>query len=184
MSYYVRKINRAKWPKQVNEIVQSSVDSIQADAITGCMKTSGNKLSLWKVDRFDGKNNNSIQNIWPIIAGFERPSRCDVIYISDEDLESVGIEVQQSPDDARTCIAGMDEYHYNAIVNDYKGLGEFARIITNALHTFYRFQDKDVATELKDMVNNGILKKSDLPDTMFCKLYPDEVINNQSNITL
>lgn len=54
MAYYVRKISRSKW--QENPLSADKVKALQeikgvrADAITNCIKTTGDKLSLWKVE--------------------------------------------------------------------------------------------------------------------------------------
>ena len=84
MAYYVRKIARSKWQEthlSSNEAqAREEVKRVKADAITNCIKTSDNKLSLWRVD--DKKD--SIDDIVPLIIGFERPDTCDVVYISEE----------------------------------------------------------------------------------------------------
>ncbi|HXD92952.1 MAG TPA: hypothetical protein VNX01_07035, partial [Bacteroidia bacterium] len=43
MAFYVRKISRSKWEK-------GSQSDPDADAITGCTRTSQNTLSLWLVE--------------------------------------------------------------------------------------------------------------------------------------
>lgn len=45
MTLLVRKINRAKWMQ--NDIL--SEQDVSADAITICMKTVGNTLSVWQI---------------------------------------------------------------------------------------------------------------------------------------
>lgn len=80
MAYYVRKISRSKW--QENQLSTDTkkaleeIKSVKADAITNCIKTTGNKLSLWKVE----EKKDSIEDIVPLIIGFERPDTCDIIY--------------------------------------------------------------------------------------------------------
>ena len=79
MAYYVRKISRSKW--QENQLSTDTkkaleeIKSVKADAITNCIKTTGNKLSLWKVE----EKKDSIEDIVPLIIGFERPDTCDII---------------------------------------------------------------------------------------------------------
>ena len=76
------------------------VKSVKADAITNCIKTTGNKLSLWRVE----EKRDSIDDIIPLIIGFERPDTCDIIYISDEVFSEEEITLEQSSDDANTPI--------------------------------------------------------------------------------
>ena len=49
-------------------------------------------------------NHCSIDDIIPLIIGFERPDTCDIIYISDEILREEGIALGQSSEDANTPI--------------------------------------------------------------------------------
>jgi len=97
MAYYVRKIARSKWQeKQLSEDAAQAIEevkSVKADAITNCIKTTGNKLSLWRVE----EKSDSIDDIIPLIIGFERPDTCDVIYISDEVFSA--LELKKMIDD-------------------------------------------------------------------------------------
>lgn len=54
MAYYVRKISRSKWqdnPLSTNEEkALQEIRNVAADAITNCIKTTGNRLSIWRVE--------------------------------------------------------------------------------------------------------------------------------------
>ena len=142
MAYYVRKIARSKWQEthlSSNEAqAREEVKRVKADAITNCIKTSDNKLSLWRVD--DKKD--SIDDIVPLIIGFERPDTCDVVYISEEVFSEEQITLEQSSDDANTPIEELKQYHYNAIVKDYEGLGKFAKVVLKSLDNHKRFKGR------------------------------------------
>ncbi|MCA4148535.1 hypothetical protein LDY24_17900, partial [Acinetobacter baumannii] len=54
MTIFVRKISKAKWPSE-EEIAEKALDSeiipfVRADALTTCLKTSQNTLSVWTVE--------------------------------------------------------------------------------------------------------------------------------------
>ena len=159
MAYYVRKIARSKWQEthlSSNEAqAREEVKRVKADAITNCIKTSDNKLSLWRVD--DKKD--SIDDIVPLIIGFERPDTCDVVYISEEVFSEEQITLEQSSDDANTPIEELKQYHYNAIVKDYEGLGKFAKVVLKSLDNQKRFKGREVKTKLKDMLNNHEIER-------------------------
>ena len=91
MTYYVRKISRSKWQKdplsEDQKIALDEIKGVRADAITNCIKTTGDKLSLWKVEN----KKDCIDDIVPLIVGFERPDTCDVIYIEESIFEKEGI---------------------------------------------------------------------------------------------
>ena len=55
MAYYVRKISRSKW--QENQLSTDTkkaleeIKSVKADAITNCIKTTGNRLSCGRLKK-------------------------------------------------------------------------------------------------------------------------------------
>ena len=153
MAYYVRKISRSKWQEDPlsadEEKALLEVKKVAADAVTNCIKTTGNKLSLWRVE----EKRDSIDDIIPLIVGFERPDTCDIIYISDEVFLQEGIVIEQSSEDANTPIEELKQYHYNAIVEDFEGLGKFARIVLRSLDNHKRFKGKEVKTKLREMLD-------------------------------
>lgn len=170
MAYYVRKISRSKWqenPLSTDEMkALEEVRSVKADAITNCIKTTGNKLSLWKVD----EKRDAIEDIIPLILGFERPDTCDIIYISDEVFSQEGILLEQSSEDANVPIESLKKYHYNAVVKDYEGLGKFAKILLKSLSNYKRFKGKEVKTKLKEMLNNHEIEKEMISDKLYEKI--------------
>ena len=170
MAYYVRKIARSKWQEthlSSNEAqAREEVKRVKADAITNCIKTSDNKLSLWRVD--DKKD--SIDDIVPLIIGFERPDTCDVVYISEEVFSEEQITLEQSFDDANTSIEELKQYHYNAIVKDYEGLGKFAKVVLKSLDNHKRFKGREVKTKLKDMLNNHEIEREMISEKLYEKL--------------
>lgn len=170
MIYYVRKISRSKWQQSPlssdSEKAKQEVQNVAADAITICTKTKENKLSLWKVE----EKSNSIEDILPLIIGFERPDTCDIIYIAEDVFKNEGIELEQSYEDANTPIEEFKKLHYNAKINDYEGLGKFAKIVLMSLNNYKRFYGKDVKAKLKDMLNNHEIEKGMISDKLYEKI--------------
>ena len=137
-----------------------------ADAVTNCIKTTGNKLSLWRVE----EKRDSIDDIIPLIVGFERPDTCDIIYISDEVFLQEGIVIEQSSEDANTPIEELKQYHYNAIVEDFEGLGKFARIVLRSLDNHKRFKGKEVKTKLREMLDRQEIDREMISDKLYEKI--------------
>lgn len=169
MTYYVRKISRAKWPNNEHEsdfdYDNFDINELKADAITGCIKTSSNELSLWKIESKD----EDINAILPIVAGFEKPNTFDIVYIQEEDLKEAGIELNKTK--GRTPVIELQELHYDADVKNYSGLGTFAKIITHALKDNYkRIKEKDVKKIIEKAIADGKLNKEDLDLKMQEKL--------------
>jgi hypothetical protein len=170
MAYYVRKISRSKWQEDPlsadEEKALLEVKKVAADAVTNCIKTTGNKLSLWRVE----EKRDSIDDIIPLIVGFERPDTCDIIYISDEVFLQEGIVKEQSSEDANTPIEELKQYHYNAIVEDYEGLGKFARIVLRSLDNHKRFKGKEVKTKLREMLDRQEIDREMISDKLYEKI--------------
>lgn len=170
MAYYVRKISRSKWQESqlsTDEVkALEEVRSVKADAITNCIKTTGNKLSLWKVD----EKRDVIEDIIPLILGFERPDTFDIIYISDEVFLQEGILLEQSSEDANVPIESLKKYHYNAVVKDYEGLGKFAKVVLKSLNNYKRFKGKEVKIKLKEMLINHEIEKEMISDKLYEKI--------------
>lgn len=167
MAYYVRKISRSKWqdnPLSTNEEkALQEIRNVAADAITNCIKTTGNRLSIWRVE----EKNYSIDDIIPLIIGFERPDTCDIIYIPEEMFLEEGINLEQSSEDANTPLENLKQYHYNAVINNLEGLGKFAKIVLRSLTNHKRFKGREVKTKLKEMLDSHEIEK----DMISLKLY-------------
>nr|WP_294679809.1 hypothetical protein [uncultured Blautia sp.] len=170
MTYYVRKISRSKWQKdplsEDQKIALDEIKGVRADAITNCIKTTGDKLSLWKVEN----KKDCIDDIVPLIVGFERPDTCDVIYIEESIFEKEGIKLEQSMEDANTPIEALKPLHYNAVVNDYDGLGKFAKIILMSLGNHKRFKGREVKSKLKEMMQNNEISKDMISEKLYEKI--------------
>ncbi len=166
----MRKISRSKWQEDPlsadEEKALLEVKKVAADAVTNCIKTTGNKLSLWRVE----EKRDSIDDIIPLIVGFERPDTCDIIYISDEVFLQEGIVIEQSSEDANTPIEELKQYHYNAIVEDYEGLGKFARIVLRSLDNHKRFKGKEVKTKLREMLDRQEIDREMISDKLYEKI--------------
>lgn len=170
MAYYIRKISRSKWQEHQlsDDVVQAEyeVKRVKADAITNCIKTTGNKLSLWKIE----EKTNSIDDIIPLIVGFERPDTCDIIYISEETLFEEGISLEQSENDANVPLEKMKKYHYNAVVGDYEGLGKFAKVVLKSLNNHKRFKGKEVKEKLREMLGHHEIEKEMISEKLYEKI--------------
>lgn len=164
MAYYIRKISRAKWPKE--EFVTGDLECVSADAITNCTKTTQNKLSLWRVD----SPSNTVDDIVPLILGFEKLNNCDVIYISEQDLKDAGIKVEQSIEDANVCIDNLKKNHYNAEIIDYYGLGKFAQVVLKSLGSHRRYRDKEIKGKLNGMLANHEIESTMIASSLYEKL--------------
>lgn len=172
MIYYIRKISRHKWQEEplsdIPEVAQNQINNVSADAITNCLKTTSNKLSLWRVDI--DQNNFTINDVIPLIMNFERPNNCDVVYIPESLLLNTNLILQQSENDANTPIEQYKKTHYNIIVNNYAGLGKFSKVVLQSLCNHKRYKVREVETKLKEMLENHVIEQQMISSKLFEKI--------------
>ncbi len=77
---------------------------------------------------------------------------------------------EQSSEDANTPIEELKQYHYNAIVEDYEGLGKFARIVLRSLDNHKRFKGKEVKTKLREMLDRQEIDREMISDKLYEKI--------------
>lgn len=137
MTFFVRKISKAKWPSE-EEIAETPLDtdiipSVRADALTTCLKTSQNTLSVWAVE------NSSDEEIEKAIlalitnAKLERLNRIQVVYFSKEDVINLGLPLEET--DGDTVIESLSKLHNDLIDLNYEKLGKVSQLIISSLRT-------------------------------------------------
>lgn len=148
MSLIVRRINRAKWGDK-------TFPDVCADAITLCLKTYQNQLSVWEIS-----NQESLDiAVLALITGSkqEKLSTIDVIYFDQEMLSEANIIFQQSPETGDTVIANFKQYHIDLINLTYNSLGEFSKIVLDCISKkrIRRFTNKELTKLLAKAMNSG-----------------------------
>lgn len=152
MSLIVRRINRAKWDNPYPDVC--------ADAITLCLKTSSNKLSVWEI------NDSAFLEIavLALVTGSkqEKLSTIDVIYFDKQMLSDSNILYEQSPESGDTVISKYKQHHIDMISLTYQSLGEFSKIVFDCItnQRIKRFTNKDLAKILAKAINEGNLDLS------------------------
>lgn len=156
MEYVARKFSKAKWlPKPF-----MVTGDIAADAVTGCLRTSDNKLSLWRC----ANDRNSVEEVALALATtYDGPSKTDVVVFPLADLESANISVESSV--GGSLIEELNERHMDAIELTSDRLSMIAQIVSRYVdreaHS-YRFTLESVRQLVKTAERNGRLSKSDL----------------------
>jgi len=174
MSLLVRKIDKGKWLQ--NKITED--EDVSADAITLCLRTLKNTLSVWKVSTEDEIK----EAILAIISGSDHLETIDIVSINCQEIVSDGITLAQNPETARTRVQDLKNSHYDIINLSYSKLGVVSRHIVDCFKNGYQitnsFKERQVIrlTEhyLKSVLNEAIdnrrLKKADLPESIQRKL--------------
>jgi hypothetical protein len=112
LEYIARKISRAKW---VKEVFSDDPQDISADALTGCLRTSGDTLSFWQCDPHH-------EDVTEVVHALATPrvdpslprergkiERIDVVLLRNNDLEIEGFTSIARP--GNTCVNDLCDRH-------------------------------------------------------------------------
>jgi hypothetical protein len=117
-----RKISRSKWePKPY-----LPPDAIRADAVTGCLRTNQDRLSLWRcVD-----DSADIDHVFLALATAPQVKSIetmDVVLLGEGDLSMVGLEMEDT--DGETAVTDLRSRHVDVVALDLPKLGACAGVI-------------------------------------------------------
>lgn len=161
MQRLVRKINKSKW-LQVDIFTDYDVS---ADAITNCLKTTKNTLSVWSIE-----DDNFIESaVLAIVASQDRLETIDVVILEESILEK-DITIIES--DGLTPVLSL--------VKSHRDLGEltFAKLEIIKNHIVDRIRSEKCIRYTKGKtkqillkaIDEGILKIDDLNESMKSKI--------------
>lgn len=106
MAYYVRKFARAKW-SLLEKGTEDIIDNYKADTIANDMRTTGNTLSLWKVDSLSDADIEPVIVINSLLG--DTISRLDLMFIPEQFINNYILEQV----DGNTVVANYRNLHYN-----------------------------------------------------------------------
>ncbi len=146
MSLLVRKINRAKW-----EPLPKYLKLLQADAMTGCLRTTSNRLSFWVIEE--------VEELWKaglaIVTAHDHLETFDVVVVQRSRLESKGLVCE--PSEGRTYFELMRHAHVDLVDLNMTKLTAVAREVVEALcpATSRRFTISDLKHLLLGQIKEG-----------------------------
>ncbi len=146
MSKLVRKINRNNWPEKLDDI-----SVIGADAITQCLKTKGNAMSVFQIpseDRID-------EVFLALASNAERLETTDLVVMDEGHISQLGMSLIQTV--GITPIENLQKIHYDITELCYGTLGPIA------YHVFECVRDnhwkRRTKGELKDIIKKAIIEE-------------------------
>jgi len=162
MAILVRKIEFAKWVQR--NILEGEQPS--ADAITRCMRTTGNKLSLWSID----DESELEEAVLAIVAQGDHVDTIDVLSIDHSLFEDKKLPLEVSP--GLTPYSGFAERHLDVTELDYVSLGLMAEVIVESIrrNRWERFREQHLVRILADAVDRGKVQLSDLKQNVQKKI--------------
>lgn len=163
MAFLVRSINRAKW----NKNNKPTLNEVAADAITNCMETRLNTLSVWEINDMDELEDAVVA----IASNSDSAEKMHFIWIEEKTLHDNGILLEQK--DGITGLANFSQRHFDMEKLDYGKLGILATHTINAIFgngEYYKFFLRSEITRLfakyyddgklnVEQCNNSAIKK-------------------------
>ena len=134
MGVCVRKISKSKWPSE--EILAGKTDEevlpfLKADALTSCLRTSKDELSLWTVENTTDEEIKKAILALITNSRLERLDRIQVVYFDEDKVKQSGLTLKKSPGD--TVISTYTNLHQDMTELNYERMGKVSALITSAL---------------------------------------------------
>lgn len=158
----IRKINKSKW----YQIDIKNDNDVSADAITNCLKTTKNTLSVWSIE-----NENDIEKaILAIASNLDHIETIDVVILNDEKLQEFGIKIITSM--GNTPIESLKEIHRDLSELTFSKLGHIKDHIVERIRNdkIKRFTKGDLKKLLKKAIEKGFLELDDLNESVRSKI--------------
>jgi hypothetical protein len=154
MPLLVRRINRAKW-EQINSETDNDVS---ADAITNCLKTTNNDLSVWKIEKKEDLEN----AILALITGKSQAKLSTLHYVilSEDLILEKGLDLSETEGD--TIVEGLKKTHNDISNLTYKKLGIVKDIILDSIKDEQFFSKRQLKDLIKSAIEDGKIEKQNL----------------------
>lgn len=162
MVYFVRKYSRAKWGN-IDGLEEDNIDldSIPLDAYTSCLRTSINKLSIWKIScNNDNELNKELEEIvLAMVTSFDTIRNAEFVYFSEDDISE--LNKTESKEDALTPIENLADRHENLEVPTIKDLKKLAKVYIDSIknNQTKRFNRPQILEIVDKAINNKLLTK-------------------------
>lgn len=164
MSLIVRKIEYNKWMQR--KILEGEEPS--SDAITNCMRTTRNTLSVW----FINDSTELEEAVLAIASQFDHLDTADFLIIEIPLLQEKHLLLDETRGITPYC--KFADNHRDIINLDYSSLGAMAEIVIESIRRLYRerFTRTKLINLLKKGIDDGKIQPEDLKESVRSKLLP------------
>jgi len=160
MCLLVRKISRAKWESAAKGA------EISADAITGCLRTSDNNLSVWRIE-----DDSAVEDaILAIVSNSQHPDTIYVALLHEREVLASGFQLDAKL--GATPVERLRDTHCDICGLTYGSLGLIAGLIVNSIqqNEVKRFNRKSILDLLKNAIDAGDVQMEELQERMKLEL--------------
>ena len=148
-----------------------SGESPSADAITNCLRTTRNTLSVWFINNFTELE----EAVLAIAAQFDHLDTVDFLIIELSMLYAVHLEIEETP--GETPYTAFISSHRDITALNYVSLGTVADVIVETLRR--KYQERFTRGRLKNLlykrIEDGKIQKDALKKRTKKKLFPEDV---------
>jgi hypothetical protein len=159
MVFLVRKVEKAKWlQKPITDGAE-----VSADAITNCLKTKSNTISVWEIS--EEKHINDA--ILALASGADHIDTIDVVLLPRRSVIDAGLFLESIP--GITPAQDLINSHRNISDLDYTSLGVLKNIIVDEFKKdrVIRYTRKQLITLIRNAITTGRLIRTSLkPDVL------------------
>jgi len=142
-----RKFTLAKWAK--SEFIDDDND-VQADALTICLRTTNNSLSLWNYINDTDGHDNLTDIVYNFLCQQEKLCSIYIILLEDDVIVNTGLNLEQTPGEA--ILDSLKDKHF--CVNNLTGkkLLSFAELMKTKLNKGNNSYSQFTPLELKNIL--------------------------------
>lgn len=161
MQLLVRKINRTKWNN-----VDEDVFLLSSDAISSCLRTKSNTLSVWRIN----SETEIDEAVLAIISNGDNIETIDVVVLDGEFL--VKASVEQEFTEGNTPVIDLRQNHVDLKNLNYFKIGLVAEHIIQRIkfEKVKRYTKKELKSILKKAIEQERLKMEDLKEAVIAEL--------------
>ncbi|WP_457977192.1 hypothetical protein L0Y47_13200 [Ectopseudomonas composti] len=159
---FIRKISLAKWTNSL----ESDIDGFSADAITGCLRTTENTLSVWKCETEEEIE----QSTLALLASQTRIDKLDIVKIDRGDVEERKLSVVESP--GHTAAEVYANNHADIAGLNIDSLRLFAELVKEEVANgrSIRIGKADFIKRLQSGIAKGVIVESALTKEILAEL--------------
>lgn len=156
MSLLVRKIERGKWMQ--NDILGG--EDVSADAITNCMKTKNNAISVWKIT----EETLVTDAVLAMASHMTHLETIDVVLLSQRALGKAGLRLERTA--GLTALEEFVDRHRDIVGLTYRTLGILARLHVDGIREsrIQRYTRGQLRTLLQNAVDSRRIDVQDLQE--------------------
>jgi hypothetical protein len=162
MSYLVRKVNKAKW----FQIDILNDDDVSADALTNCLKTTNNTLSVWHIE----SETDLDSAILAIVANQDHLDTIDIVILEESSLQGYNINIVASP--GETPVTSLINAHRDLSQLTFSKIHDIKNHIVERIRNdkLKRYTVASLKRILNSAIERGLLKRDDLKEPIKRKI--------------